>query len=514
MATVITDVNGLQAMENDLAADYELGNNIDASATSGWNGGLGFDPVGQDSPYFTGSFDGKGYTVTDLFINRPLESVVGLFGYSSGVISNVGLVDCDITGGILDVGALVGYQFGGSISDCYSTGSVTGEGSGAYEVGGLVGAVEFLVTDCYSTCTVTATDTDDGGAGDVGGLIGGCVSGANAVVTGCYATGAVSATSTDGAVEEVGGFTGDLTGGTVSKCYATGNVTVTASTTAEDIGGFAGINSDGISDCYARGDLTVTVGDTSLGDLGGFVGDNRSSIDDCYSTGSITKSSGMPNIGGFCGFSNATITNCFWDTQTSGEAASDGGTGKTTTEMKTIATFTDAGWDFTTIWGLIEAENNGYPFLPTVFGSTVTTQANTNTIAEQSTGWGTLTIKGGSAVTQYGHVWSTSSSPTTSDSKTELGAKPNLGQFKSTMTDLLPSTLYYVKAYVVNTSGTSYGDEVQITTTGTIANREAWEEDTGWHYFDQYGVERVAEGEAVSATGAVTNTSHLEIWRG
>ncbi|KKL12757.1 hypothetical protein LCGC14_2532540 [marine sediment metagenome] len=94
MATVITDVDELQAMENDLTADYELGNNINASATSGWNGGEGFDPIGSSGSEFTGSFDGKGYTINDLFINRPEETGVGLFGVTGsgcGKIVNVGI---------------------------------------------------------------------------------------------------------------------------------------------------------------------------------------------------------------------------------------------------------------------------------------------------------------------------------------------------------------------------------------------------------------------------------------
>jgi hypothetical protein len=53
----------------------------------------------------------------------------------------------------------------------------------------------------------------------------------------------------------------------------------------------------------------------------------------------------------------------FWDIETSGEPNSAGGTGKTTAEMKTMSTFTDAGWDFVEIWGI--GENQTYPFLRT-----------------------------------------------------------------------------------------------------------------------------------------------------
>ena len=133
---------------------------------------------------------------------------------------------------------------------------------------------------------------------------------------------------------------------------------------------------------------------------------------------------------------------------------------------------------------------------------TVLSGANTNTIAEGSTGRGTLTSLGDSAVTQHGHVWGTSINPTTSDSKTELGAAPNLGQFKSLLTGLTPSTLYHIRTYAINSSGTVYSSGRQFTTTGTIGNRAWWVEGTAFHYFDQHGVERKFEGTTV--TGAIS----------
>ncbi|MGE5804201.1 MAG: T9SS type A sorting domain-containing protein, partial [Ignavibacteria bacterium] len=69
--------------------------------------------------------------------------------------------------------------------------------------------------------------------------------------------------------------------------------------------------------------------------------------------------------GGLIGrnYSSPAASNSFWDVQTSGMSISAGGTGKTTAEMKTQTTFTDAGWDFTSLWQMTTSENDEYPFL-------------------------------------------------------------------------------------------------------------------------------------------------------
>jgi large exoprotein involved in heme utilization and adhesion len=71
----------LQGMNGNLAGNYALGSNIDASATASWNGGAGFTPVGTVNAAFTGTFNGLGHTITDLTINLPATNDVGLFGY-------------------------------------------------------------------------------------------------------------------------------------------------------------------------------------------------------------------------------------------------------------------------------------------------------------------------------------------------------------------------------------------------------------------------------------------------
>jgi len=145
-ATLITNCTELQDMKNDLSGDYYLANDIDCSCTKTWNEGAGFEPIS----IFTGTFDGQGYTITNLFINRSATGYVGLFGYtgSGSEIKNVGLENANISGHEY-VGGLVGQNdcYFTTISNSYSTGSV----SGSYEsVGGLVGwNCDGTINNCY-----------------------------------------------------------------------------------------------------------------------------------------------------------------------------------------------------------------------------------------------------------------------------------------------------------------------------------------------------------------------------
>ncbi len=452
ITTHITTLAELQAMESNLSEDYILDNDIDASATSGWNGGLGFDPVGNLGTEFTGSFDGQGFTIMGLTINRPLEDYVGLFGRTNnaGTIQNVNLVNCVITGKRY-VGGLIGHQPDGTVENCSVDGNITGESivgglvgrtskegdvsdchttgtvQGEDDIGGLIAYNSGDVTDCYSECTVLGTRDS------VGGLIGKVSSdGSYSIILGCHATGDVT-----GGEDEIGGLIGenfkakkifqcyasgkiegpDELGGligksiisTVSECYALGDVESTglfgqirigglignnlesevsdcyaegSVVGKEEVGGLVGRNSGSISECYSIGTAT---GDMKIGGLagrsygsisncyakgnavggdevGGLVGENSDDISNSYSIGIVT---GGVDIGGLIGDNSGTVSNSFWDTETSGQATSDGGTGRTTEQMQTRSTFTDAGWDFDTIWNICELPSYfaSYPWL-------------------------------------------------------------------------------------------------------------------------------------------------------
>ena len=159
----------LQNIERKLDGHYVLGSNVDASETQTWNGGLGFDPIGNPDDPFVGTLNGQGFIIDSLYINRT-EDYVGLFGVTGNVVNvkieQVGLTNVDITGRSI-VGGLAGST-SELITNTFVTGSVTAT---ADTVGGLVGInntggfKEKIISFSYSTATVT-------GSSSVGGLVG------------------------------------------------------------------------------------------------------------------------------------------------------------------------------------------------------------------------------------------------------------------------------------------------------------------------------------------------------
>ena len=153
---------------------------------------------------------------------------------------------------------------------------------------------------------------------------------------------------------------------TVSNSYASSNVTG-----SDYVGGLAGMNEDTMSNSYASSNVTGS------DYVGGLVGANEGTVNDSYSTGSVT---GVGSVGGLVGENGGdTVSDSFWDTETSGQPTSPAGIGKTTEEMQDIITFTDTDtvgldepWDITTvansstrdtdyIWNIVNDET--YPFL-------------------------------------------------------------------------------------------------------------------------------------------------------
>lgn len=335
----ISKVAHLQNMSEHLDAYWELWCDIDASETSTWNAGAGFLPIST----FTGSFDGKGYTINDLFIDRSATSSVGLFGVTnSATIQNVALVNVNITGDD-DVGGLIGYVQANTV---VINSSVSGTVEGGYNVGSLVGTYTGeLMYQCHSSGTVVSTDDT------AGGLVGFCD---DALIHSCYSTASITSTGdwVGGLIGHAGGFIA------IYYCYATGDIIGDY-----EVGGLIGGTASGasyaviMSDCYARGDVNSTSPDTAAGLICNLP-DADDTVTNCYSTGEVVGD--VNCTGGLIESSAGTVTDCFWDTQTSGEATSDGGTGKNTSQMKTQSTFTN--WSFYSIWAIDNITNDGYPY--------------------------------------------------------------------------------------------------------------------------------------------------------
>jgi hypothetical protein len=311
----------LNAIRNNLGARYILTNDL-GSASAGYvelasetaNQGKGWQPIGTSDDQFTGNFDGQGYEIKDLFMNRPDQSYVGLFGEvgQEGVTRNIGVVNVTVIGNDY-VGGLVGHTEG-SVSNSYSTGNVTGE----EHVGSLVGHNGGVVNNSHSSGSVT-------GDSRVGGLVGWNQAPLSNSYSNCSVTGNSS----------VGGLVGDnwQYKASVNNCYSAGNVIG-----GRRVGGLIGLND------YA-------------------------SVTHSYSAGRVN---GESDVGGLVGYNKGTVSDSFWDTKTSGQATSAGGTGKTTVEMKNATTFSGAGWDITAvanprtrdpsyIWNIVNGVT--YPFL-------------------------------------------------------------------------------------------------------------------------------------------------------
>ena len=84
---------------------------------------------------------------------------------------------------------------------------------------------------------------------------------------------------------------------------------------------------------------------------------------------------------------------------------------------------------------------------------------------------GELKATGGADVTSYGHCWSVAQNPTIENRKTDLGTTTNIGSFKSPVSDLIPGTSYYVRAYATNQYGTTYSKQIVVTTQDVASNK-------------------------------------------
>ena len=358
----------LDAVRNNLVGSYVLMENLD-DTTDGYDqlvgetaDGKGWQPIGTEGNAFTGTFYGTGHTISDLFIDRPDEDEVGLFGrVQEGLVRNVGLVSVNVTGKKF-VGALVGYSWRGTIdsdirppnSMTYSRGSVTGEEN----VGGLVGNnYDGTVNQCESSADVfhasSAPDEDRWRTGGVVGLNSGTVLNCdyNGVVNGDRQVGGLVGLNENlliirGHVEDCGGaysvngnfevggvagrnmgnirrasFIGDVNGIMIGDGLVALNEDATGNTYSSDtalpgsyVGGVVGVNGGTVEDCSAE----ATVEGYQY--VGGLAGANEGTVENCSAD---SKVAGDSNVGGLVGDNQGTLDNC----SSCGEVTGDSNTG-------------------------------------------------------------------------------------------------------------------------------------------------------------------------------------------
>ncbi|MEP0007526.1 MAG: GLUG motif-containing protein [Balneola sp.] len=299
---------------------------------SPFNSGEGWLPIEN---YFEGSYNGNGFQILNLFINRPGSNLVGLFARinSNATLKNMKVDSVDITGRDY-TGILAGQIADSDITNVNVSGSVVGN----YDTGGLSGYnYRADIDSSFSNVNITLTGFRGGG------LIGRTNYGN---VTNSHSTGSISGRS------EVGGLIGTGFSTNISQSYSESEVLVNNGVYA---GGFIGYgNRTTISNSYATGSVT-----TNNNYVAGFAGRTYSgSITNSFSSGKVTGVSSSAL--GFISYRQGTpVNNSYWNTETSTRSSSNGGSGLTTKQMKDQSSFN--GWDFSGVWGI--QEYYAYPYL-------------------------------------------------------------------------------------------------------------------------------------------------------
>lgn len=237
------------------------------------------NPYYETVPY-KGTFDGNGYTISNLYFNMEGSRSGGLFGYIDigGTVKNVGILD--------------------SVIDHRSPSS----------------SIYFVYNDLVGA--------------------GGICSYNRGTIENCYSTAEVINSNKSNSLDKVGGVCG-YNDGTVKNCYNTGSV---SSDGNSYIGGVCGYNNGMIINCYNTGEVIGASWNNSY--VGGICGYNNKTIENCYNTGEASNStSNLSHVGSACGHNDSTMTNCYFLTGTAENAIETGNGIATKVEEKDKSAF-------------------------------------------------------------------------------------------------------------------------------------------------------------------------------
>lgn len=264
-------------------------------------------------PYFTGSFDGDGYTISNLNLTEQLSPQKGLFSLvEDAFIENLKVSNCSISMGHI-VGPIAGKSSASTIKKCSTSGIINNYASAC---GGIVGESRggSLIDQCSSSVSFNAWAY-------LGGLVGLNI---NSNINRSF-------------------YTGSIVGEVI-------------------IGGLASLNHAGgrIANSYVCGNIQGNLRTAGLV----YSNESGSVIEDCYIYASVS----CPVQGAALVMVSdpADVHRSYWNSDTSGQTESAGGFGRSTDQMTypfDVDTYT--GWDFSDIWsydpqGLV---NSGYPIL-------------------------------------------------------------------------------------------------------------------------------------------------------
>lgn len=310
---------------------YQLVNDLDLSSILNWT------PIGLDMDHaFSGFFDGQNYQISGLTIDMPDMNTVlayyGLFGYNSGTVSNLSLLNCDIQiykYSTAYAGSIAGLNTG-VIDNCAVSGSISGSACVGLITGYSIGSI--------SSCLTSGSLS---GLGQTGGISG-------------FSSGSVLTCSCDASIaggSNSGGIVGTNEAGTIERCYFSGENSGFSS-----IGGISGFNSGLVANCFNIGSLYGN--DLIL--FGGIAGHNDGTVSSSYNAGKII---GTACSGSIVGQNDHTIVDCYFlaDANIETGTGEQNAIGYASVQMTRPDVF--IGFDFADTWMFQDGQAYPYPVL-------------------------------------------------------------------------------------------------------------------------------------------------------
>ena len=199
-----------------LTSDLDLGGKFDSEGNA-LDGNISWTPIGTDSNPFSGTFDGNGHIISNMYVNRSEKA--GLFEFvNNGTIKNFAVVGSYVKSTALAASGIVAEGRNITVKSVYNSAAINGKKNS----GGIVGVASGSVVNSYNIGTINSNSAQFA-AGIIGYVIG-----SNSLIKNCYNSAKVS-----GGAESSG-----ITGGNIGKIINTYNLgAISATSYASGIAG-------------------------------------------------------------------------------------------------------------------------------------------------------------------------------------------------------------------------------------------------------------------------------------